>query len=311
MKFRRPNRQRVYIIPTVWGLFLILMLLGLTLFGVWSNSPALVTMGLLFAVLTLISTVQTNQNLLDITIDATRSEGVAVGKVATIKVILHNQSADDRHALEVELKLANELGKHRQVCSEIKAGGRAIVEIPLPTTKRGVYPVERVTVQSRFPLGIFVAWRWQATNFDIVVFPRPQGNALSSDFIEEQQAQQTTPSAQHLGSGDYSGHRDYQDGDSHRHIDWKAHARGRPLLVKMFSDHHSAAHKFRFSQTPQRDNEARLEQLSKWVGDAAAKDAAFALELPDSTLAMGRGHVHLERARELLARCQVDIDHAS
>jgi uncharacterized protein (DUF58 family) len=84
-------------------------------------------------------------------------------------------------------------------------------------------------------------------------------------------------------------------------VSWKAFARTDQLLAKEYS---GAARRWLvldLNHTPGADLEARLSQLARWVIDAEGAAAAYALDLPESHLALGTGAAHERRCLLALA----------
>ena len=66
-----------------------------------------------------------------------------------------------------------------------------------------------------------------------------------------------------LGEGDdFAGVRAYEPGQSQRQIDWKAVARGHPLMTKQYTTEATGALYLDFAAVPGDDTEARLAQLA-------------------------------------------------
>ena len=103
------------------------------------------------------------------------------------------------------------------------------------------------------------------------------------------------------GDDDFAGLRNFRDGDSPRHIAWKAFARDEELLVKQYAGTDVTTHWFDFDTLNQMDVEARLSQLTRWVVDANFKGNAWGLRLPGETLQPGIGPAHRERCLRALA----------
>ncbi len=90
-------------------------------------------------------------------------------------------------------------------------------------------------------------------------------------------------------------------GESLRHVDWKAFARGRPLSIKQFtggSGHELWLDAAEMSRMPL---EARLSQLALWIVNAEKAEIPYALKLGRTTLPLGLGAAQSRRALEALA----------
>src|ERR1035437_1604147 len=107
------------------------------------------------------------------------------------------------------------------------------VDLLFPSLRRGLFEVTSVEAVSSFPFGLLEAFRVFPISFSVLVYPTPVGTALLPPPVALGSTEFSSTSKS-LGD-DYSGSRPYMHGDRPRHIDWKAVARGLPLLTKQFS----------------------------------------------------------------------------
>ena len=92
----------------------------------------------------------------------------------------------------------------------------------------------------------------------------------------------TAGSSKASGQGDdFAGVRAYVTGESQRHIDWKAVARGQPLMTKQFAAENKGAVYLDFSALRFADVEEKLSQLTLWVIEAERARQPYGLRLPD------------------------------
>ena len=97
------------------------------------------------------------------------------------------------------------------------------------------------------------------------------------------------------GEGDdFAGVRDYVPGESQRHIDWRAVARGQPLMTKQFAAEAEGVVYFDFAALHFANVEERLSQLALWVIEAERARRPYALRLPGTEIppAIGQPHFH-------------------
>jgi uncharacterized protein (DUF58 family) len=100
---------------------------------------------------------------------------------------------------------------------------------------------------------------------------------------------------------DFSGVRAYMPGESLRHVDWKAFARGRPLSVKQFTGGSGNELWLDSAELGKLPLETRLSQLALWVVNAEKEEIPYALRLGRVTLPLGLGAAQARRALEALA----------
>jgi uncharacterized protein (DUF58 family) len=105
-----------------------------------------------------------------------------------------------------------------------------------------------------------------------------------------------------LGEGDdFAGVRPYILGESQRHIDWKAVARGQELMTKQFSTETRGSLCFDYAAARFPNIEGRLSQLTLWVIEAERVQRAYGLRLPNSEIAPSLGQAHFHRCLRALA----------
>ncbi|MGA8204984.1 MAG: DUF58 domain-containing protein, partial [Woeseiaceae bacterium] len=108
---------------------------------------------------------------------------------------------------------------------------------------------------------------------------------------------------------DFAGLRRFHDGDSPRHVAWKAYARSGQLLSKRFAGADTSSQWFDVDAVPAPDLEARLSILTRWVLDADRSREDYGLRLGASRLGPAHGDAHRRRCLEALALYGLDAEH--
>jgi len=91
-------------------------------------------------------------------------------------------------------------------------------------------------------------------------------------------------------------------GESQRHIDWKAVARGQALMTKQFTAESDGLLYLDFEAVRRLDDlEARLSQLALWVIEAERARRPYGLRLPLVEIPPSLGEPHLHRCLRALA----------
>ena len=99
---------------------------------------------------------------------------------------------------------------------------------------------------------------------------------------------------------DFVALRDYQHGDSPKHVHWKASAHGQSWLTKVFGGESEARVWLKWEET-RGSVEFRLSLLTRWVLDAEAAGISYGLQLPGRSLMPDRGPRHRHRCLKCLA----------
>jgi uncharacterized protein (DUF58 family) len=166
----------------------------------------------------------------------------------------------------------------------------------LPPQRRGRHRFGRLVVRSAYPFGLFWAVLRVPVNASYYVYPAPLGYAA----LPAPQASSAEGSPLRAGD-DFSGVRAYSPGESLRHIDWKAYARGRPLMVKQFTGGEGRELWLSPRVLPRLSFEDRLSQLTRWAIAAEEGELPYGLQLGDVRLPPSLGSEHQRRVLEALA----------
>jgi uncharacterized protein (DUF58 family) len=285
--------RQIYILPTPTGL-----LYGAAVFAMLLGSLNYQNnLGLLFAFfLTAIGLLAMHHcwfNLLGLHIQARSGPPVFAGTPAQFEVILRNERAGRRF----DLGLAGGLDPTTSVCLE--AHDQQVLILARPTEHRGLLPLPQVEVVTRHPMHLFRAWCYAQTQALTLVYPRPAPAAPPP--VPDQGTGQRPAQAGGEGSNDYLGPRAYRQGDPPRHLDWKALARERGLVVKQFGGEEGLDVWIDWSRVGVQDPEERLGVLARQLLDAAQASQRFGLRLPGQTLDLNRGEPHLHACLQALA----------
>jgi uncharacterized protein (DUF58 family) len=217
---------------------------------------------------------------------------VFCGDTALFSVVLDNSTGPGRVGVGLNLK------GQPPVFTDVAAGARVAIDLALPAVRRGWLPIGALTVFTRYPLGLFRAWSQLRLDARCLVYPAPAPN-LAAPAVSRASGGQRR--AQRPGSDDFMGLRTYHPGDSPRHIDWKAAARGQTLLIKTFGDNAGAEVWLDWRDYPGQDTESRLGQLCRGVLWAEESGHAYGLILPGEVIAACSGEEHKHRCLRALA----------
>jgi len=174
----------------------------------------------------------------------------------------------------------------------IPADRAARVTLRFPARQRGEYQVGTLCLTSAYPLGFIRFLKKFASAQTYIVNPKPAGDVrLPSSFVHRRDGRTLTE----LGEGDdFAGVRDYVPGESQRHIDWRAVARGQALMTKQFAAEAEGVVYFDFAALHFANVEERLSQLALWIIEAERARRPYGLRLPGTEIppAIGQPHFH-------------------
>lgn len=289
----RLTQRRIYILPTKAGLLFGSTVLVMLLGAINYNLSLGFILVFLLGGMGIAALLHTYRGLAGLVLRPGRCAPVFAGDSATLTVLLNNAATLPRYNIE----LSPAADTHTM--ADVGAGEEAIVPVSVPASRRGVLRFDRWRVSTTFPLGVFRAWSYAHLGHELLVYPQPEPAGPPPPL-------QSAPAREGVqgerGLEDFSGLRRYQEGDSLKHIAWKALARGHPMLSKQFSGGAQPELHLRWQDTDARaSTESRLSRLCRWVLEATRANQTFSLELPGERIALGQGTEHEARCLRALA----------
>ena len=289
----RVGHRYIYILPTgpgfLLGIVLFLMLLGSLNY---QNNLALLFTFLMTSV-AVVGMFHTWLNLLDLRFHARGGPPVFAGQNAVFSFTME----DDRKRRRADL--AVRVANRRAGSLHVSPGSSSSSSFAVPTKHRGLLDAPRVRLETRYPLGLFVAWSYPLTEARVLVYPRPADGSPPPQSVPA--IKRSDQGDLGTGADDFVGPRDYRPGDSPRRLDWKALARERGLVVKQFGGDRAAEVWIDWDQLPAAGTELRLSLLCRQVLDAAQQGLSYGLRLPGTSIAMGQGEIHKHRCLSALS----------
>jgi uncharacterized protein (DUF58 family) len=255
-------------------------------------------LGFFMLALLFIAMIATHENLKGLRVARLETAAGFSGELMTLKVQVHNSTATSKSGCQFSIREFPMLeASDPRAKAEARTESRLQAGVRAPS--RGIYKIERVRLFTTAPFGLFYVWLWQRVDTLVVVYPRRRGDRSwqESDVGQESSLQ----ASRQPGAEDYSHHSLYQSGESLQRVDWKAHARGRPLLTKHYDEARTSGVRLSYQSLVGLNHEERLEQLSAWVDQATKSGRSFQLTLPDGQVGPDRGLLFAQRAWSLLA----------
>ncbi len=291
--------HRIYILPTRTWTVLVAILAAMWYAAISQNNSAAYLLMFFTGSLVMVSAIHAHYALAGLELRVGRVAPVFAGETARVPLEVLNPTRRPRLALAVAPngRVFKE-GVHLAL-ENVGAGESATAELEVPTEFRGRLPVGRLALTTTYPLGFFRSWRYEPTDAACIVYPVPSGTLplpsgadMTADIV----------AGAGMGGDDFSGTRPYQNGESQRHVDWRAVARGQPLLIKQFSGAGSRRLWLEYADAAVlNDPEARLAQLTRWIVESEREGFAYGLRLPGFEAEPERGHTHYHRCLRALA----------
>jgi uncharacterized protein (DUF58 family) len=248
-------QRRVFILPTGHGIIfagiLLLMLTG----SINYNLSLGFVLTFLLAALQVNAMIYTFRNLANLRVSGGRSRPVYAGDTARFAVNLENRGEAERYSIG--------LTQDRKVSEfvDVPARATATVQVGIPAPRRGVLRPGRLTLFTRYPLGLYYAWAYLELDMHCIVYPRPAPAGLP---LPPSSANAGEGSERGQGQEDFAGLRQYHRGDSPRHVAWKVAARDQGLFTKQFAGRADTELWLTWDHVPHRLGvEEKLSQLAR------------------------------------------------
>lgn len=271
-------------------LALIAMLAAMWYAAEAQSNGAAYLLALLAGVMALVSVLHARANLRGLRLRVRAVSTAREGGMAKVRLEVRNQGPKEACGIEIQPME----GGNGAFVDRLGIGEATWVELTIPAGGG----IRRVLARSVYPLGLYSVECVMEMAAPQRVHARPGGTLpLPAATTLSPQAQQAVAasSGSATGSGrggdDFAGTREFRPGDSPRHIDWRAVARGRPLMVKTWASDASEVMVLDWDALSL-DPRARAGQLAKWMETCEQQERLYELRLPSKTLSPGRGAAH-------------------
>ena len=293
-----PERSpRVWVLPNRNAIGLAAVLLAMWYAGASQTNGAAYLLGFVLAGVAAVSAIHTWANLRGVTFSAEPIAPVFAGGELLVPLV----AVSDRPRAHFAITVRAPGGAGAVQFGEIGAAGAVRARLSVPAMHRGSFAQLRLRAGSLFPLGFFTARHALLLRQPHCVYPAPAGaRPLPRALAPTRQPRD----GQRVEGDDFGGVRAWQTGESQRHIDWKAAARGQPLLIKQWTGEADEILQLDWQTLAPLGTEERLSQLARWVVQAECGGASYGLRLPGKVLAPERGAAHYHACLRALADFQ-------
>ncbi len=286
------TQKRIYILPTRNGVILSIVLFAMLMGAINYNNSLTYILTFLLISVAFVSMLHTWRNLYGLYLDIGKCTPVHVGSLIEVPVSISNKGSQTRLALNIAWP------NKEPIQFDLKPNELQWVKLTLPTDHRGYQTLGKLTIYSQFPLGLFHAWSRLQFKQDCLVYAFP---AKNGQLPSKNSQQDGSANSGMTGSDDFVGLRNYNSGDSLRHINWKALAKEQGLFTKQFSGNQSDELVLSWNQTGSTDTEQCISQLTRWVIEAEQAGLRYGLHLPGQRLPTKQGRSHRHQCLSALA----------
>ena len=292
------NQKKIFILPTKQGLFFAALFCAMVMAGINYQNSLIFGLAFLLASLFMVGMLHTYRNLSGLTLVAGSTRPAFAGEEAEFTVVLKRMG--DRTYEHLQLGWKQPLLTATDVIDVEEVRVRLFVD----AKRRGRLNPGRLLIQTFYPLGLFRSWSWVDLDMTTLVYPRPiaGGQIQASDSTSSEEGELVLRD----GAEDFYGLREYQPGDSIRHIAWKAYARTETLMTKQYAAYADKRVWVEWDHFPGMDRENRLSRMCYWVLELNARNDEYGLRLPGIEINPGRGEQHRDEVLKSLALFEVD-----
>ena len=289
-------KERIFLVPTFQGLILAAGCLAFFTQSILYGHDISYGLAVTLITLTLVSGVLGNNNLKQLSIQSCKIIPGPENSDLRCSIRFSSCGKEAHLALKISLTESSKKGWRQKKLAtirlpEVVIGENRAISIYMRATQRGIYSIPRVRVESRFPLGLFVAWRTYSNLGEYFIYPQPNiTHCYNHKEGQNHYGDTTNPFG---NDGDFSDFRRLREGESMNRVDWKVLARTDRYVVREFLDGSNNRKLISWFDCNQENDEDKLRQLSGQLFDCSRKGDVFALALPGEQTSWGTSQEHL------------------
>lgn len=268
------NNKNLYIFPSMAGFGFLFVNLLMWLMGTNYENNMVLGLAYFMVALLVISIHHTFFNMSGLQLEYLKSTPCFAGEQGEVELLV---SCSEKQEKE-NISLLYPQGTEATV--NLLDEKQTRIKLFVDAKRRGWFEPGRVTVSSRFPLGIIRCWSYPNLAARILVYPKPMagiempvsgaGSDTEGNLLDDS------------GSEDFHGFKRHQDGMSPRHIAWKQYARGQELLSKEYVAYREQKLWLDWDALDGMGKEQRLSVLCYWVLKISATSSLTVCDCPVS-----------------------------
>ena len=297
--------NKIFIVPTVTSLALLGTILLLFLMAINFQNALIYGLSFWLLALLVITIFFTYRNLSGLTIKSIQSSTCFAGEKAVFELEISSSEGHKKSAIFLGWKNQDLIEVNLAKSNGIQTGQgfnpNQTIKLSHATQQRGLFKPERLNIFTRYPIGLIISWSYAALDMNSIVYPAP---ALVENMDSGQSTDDQAAHGMEItkGSTDFAGIREYQVGDSPKHIHWGTYAKTGEVFTKSFVDYASDDLWLEWSAfNAIHGIETRLSHLCARVLECHQENQVYGLKLPSKTIQPDRGEAHKNTCLTALA----------
>lgn len=296
------TQRNLYIVPTKVGLFFLITQAVLLVASINDQLSLGYALTFLLAGCGLASMHTTHGNLRGLKLALQPPEPGHADQDLPLRIRVHNSG---RARYGIGLRLA-ESSARTLAYADVPAEGSTELVIAWRAPHRGLHEPPVLRVETRFPLGLFVAWSYWRPASQQWVYPAVEPHAPALPTGNPRHGEAEAGLHARPGGDEFLGVRPWRDGDGLRSVLWKKAAQSTqpdaPLWVRdMGSPPTSSERWLDAADTAGLPEELRWQRLTAWVLQADRLGEDWGLRLGADSLPLGQGPTQRQLALQKLA----------
>jgi uncharacterized protein (DUF58 family) len=258
-----------------------------------------------------ISSWMSEQVIGGVRVTRTTPKGVTVGN--PVRIHYHIESRKKRIP-GYSLEIGEEGLPGQAFVPFLKAGRTAEARSENRFVKRGIFPLEAITVSTSFPFGLFRKSLSLRSDGELVIWPRTDRRVRVPTLGGGRNPSSGSVALGSAGPrGEYRGLRGYRPGDDPKDIHWRTTARLGTPVVREYEQNDAETLWVCLDARgePGEGAEAAVETAASLAARAFQEGKRFGYAGPGATVEAGQGPGQLERILDALARVDFQPNHPS
>lgn len=293
------SHRSIFILPSGFGMLWLGLVLLLYLFGTNYQNNLIIGLSLLLASLFNTSLIFGYRNLAGLSLHRQEPAHVYAGETLSFPCQLSNKNISHQVSLHFKGKSKK---KTAGSITALRVDEKAItVSIPFHYPVRGKINPGRMTIESRFPLGLCRAWSHVDLDNAHIVFAKHEPCKIQLDAHSLDAAADSEQGKTVSGVDEFKGLKQHIRGESLKQVAWKQLAQGRGMLSKEFQQPLGAPLWLILDGNLTLDIETRISQLSWQIDKLAQKGQNYGLKIPGLTIDPDCSESHRIKCHQAIA----------